>query len=389
MPYPSVLKSIARSMPVMGWVVDERDRLRGEVQRLAEQRDALGQRLARLEQEHDALLRRFGELEVDRDYRAKLEREIEIFKDLDVHALPPIFHYWSNTHLRPLFDECGIHDIDGFFAEHLFESARRCDVPARFVSIGSGNCDLEVRVATRLRAMGLQSFTLECLELNPHMLARGREHAAAAGVTDLVEFVEGDFNAWRPHGAYSAAMASHSLHHVVNLEGLFDGIKASLPEGGRFVVSDIIGRNGHQRWPEALERVQALWRELPERCRYNVLLSRHEPEYVNHDCSTEGFEGIRAQDILPLLVERFDFPLFVAFANVIAPFVDRAFGHHFDPQSASDRAFIDRVHAIDEEGFQSGALKPGQIIAVMSPSPVATHRVARGLTPQRSIRRPD
>jgi SAM-dependent methyltransferase len=345
-----VLKSIARSMPVMGWVVEERDRLRGEVQRLAVQRDTLGQRLADLEQEHEALLRRVVELEADRDYRAKLEREIEHFKDVDVHALPPIFHYWSNTHLRPLF---------------------------------------EVRVATRLRAMGLQSFTLECLELNPHMLARGREHAAAAGVADLVEFVEGDFNAWRPRGPYSAAMASHSLHHVVNLEGLFDGIKSSLPEGGRFVVSDIIGRNGHQRWPEALEQVQALWREMPERCRYNLLLSRHEPEYVNHDCSTEGFEGVRAQDILPLLVERFDFPVFVAFANVIAPFVDRAFGHHFDPESASDRAFIDRIHAIDEDGFRSGALKPTQMIAVMSPSAVASHRVARGLTPQRSIRPPD
>lgn len=258
MPYPSVPKSIARGVPVMGWVIDERDRLRGEVQRLAGERDALGQRLAHLETEHDALLRRVAELETDRDYRAKLEREIEHFKDVDVHALPPIFHYWSNAHLRPLFDECGIHDIDGFFAEHLFESARRCGGPARFVSIGSGNCDLEVRVATRLRAMGLLSFTLECLELNPHMLARGGEHAAAAGVTELVEFVEGDFNARRPRGAYSAAMASHSLHHVVNLEGLFDGIKTALPEGGRFVVFDIIGRNGHQRWPEALERVQAL-----------------------------------------------------------------------------------------------------------------------------------
>ncbi len=66
-----------------------------------------------------------------------------------------------------------------------------------------------------------------------------------------------------------------------------------------FVTNDMIGRNGHQRWPEALEIVNQYWHELPEAYRYNKLLSRYEPEYMNWDCSTEGFEGIRAQDILP------------------------------------------------------------------------------------------
>ena len=43
-----------------------------------------------------------------------------------------------------------------------------------------------------------------------------------------------------------------------------------------------------------------------------------------------SFEGIRAQDILPLLVERFTFDEFIGFGNVIDPFVDRSFGPNFD-----------------------------------------------------------
>jgi len=33
------------------------------------------------------------------------------------------------------------------------------------------------------------------------------------------------------------------------------------------------------------------------------------------DCSKQGFEGIRAQDILPLLVKKFSFRSFLGFGN--------------------------------------------------------------------------
>ena len=81
----------------------------------------------------------------------------------------------------------------------------------------------------------------------------------------------------------------------------------------------MIGRNGHQLWPEALEIVHEFWRQLPERYRYNRALKRYEELYENWDCSLESFEGIRAQDILPLLLEYFHFQLFVGCGNVIDP----------------------------------------------------------------------
>jgi hypothetical protein len=176
------------------------------------------------------------------------------------------------------------------------------------------------------------------------------------------------------------------LHHVVDLENLFDTIRKCLNEHGYFITSDIIGRNGHMRWPEALAQVNELWRELPERYHYNHQLRRMEPEYENWDCSKEGFEGIRAQDVLPELLKRFNFAFYAGFGNVIDIFVDRSFGHNFDANDAHDRAFVDRVHAIDEAGFQSGSLTPTHMLAVMSPSEVDCI-CARGLTPQRSVHR--
>jgi len=324
------------------------------------------------------------------DYETRLASETRTYKDVeDINVLPGIFHYWSNKYLRPMLEEYGVSNPDQFFAKYLFESAEKCGHAApTFVSIGAGNCDTEVRVAKLLKDAGLQCFSIECLDMNRHMLQRGTEMAVREGVAEHIAVVEGDFNQWRANKQYVAVMANQSLHHVVNLEGLFDEIKRVLNPKGYFVTSDMIGRNGHQRWPEALTAVENFWSELPQGYRYNQQLNRHEDVYKNWDCSIEGFEGIRAQDILPLLIERFDFHLFIGFANVIDIFVDRSFGHNFKAGEEWDRAFIDRVHTFDEAGLSAGTLTPTHMMAVLTTQPPSQNFYARGLSPRMSIRMP-
>lgn len=326
------------------------------------------------------------------DYAARLRQEQEIFAgQTDVNELPAIFHYWSHTYLRPKLEHFGSANPDEFFANALqaalHDATQR---PARFVSLGAGNCDTEVRVAQILAARGLRDFVLECVDINPVMLQRGAALARDAGLSEQVVPVSGDFNDWQPARRYDAAMANQSLHHVVNLEGLFDAIAANLPPHGRFVVSDMVGRNGHLRWPEALAIVREYWSELPPEYRYHRQLLCQWDEYSDFDCSGEGFEGIRAQDILPLLTERFGFESFLGFANVIDPFIDRGFGGHFDAESARDRDLIDRIHARDEAEMLTGTVKPTHLMAVMRGlSYTGPTRVWQHMTPQHSLRVPD
>lgn len=324
----------------------------------------------------------------DSKYAARLAQETQTYKDVaDINILPPIFHYWSNRYLRPMLEEFGFSNPDQFFAKYLCESAAACDAENPvFVSIGAGNCDTEVRVAKLMKAAGLARFTIECLDMNPHMLERGRQMAQSEGVADHIAIAQGDFNKWKASRQYCGVMANQSLHHVLNLEGLFDEIKRAIHPRGYFVTSDIIGRNGHQRWPEALTEVQRFWQELPSAYRYNQQLKRHEELYTNWDCSIEGFEGIRAQDIVPLLLQRFDFHVYIGFSNVIDVFIDRSFGHNFDADAEWDRAFIDKLHAFDEEALRSGKLTPTHMMAVLTAQPAAQHLYARGLSPQRSVR---
>jgi len=323
-------------------------------------------------------------------YARRLANEKQAFDECPVvHDLPPIYEYWAAKFLVPMFAPFGITDTEQFFFlytqkfhEHFPHSSMR------IASVGCGNCDLEVRLARRLVDAGIDDFTIECIDINEVMLARGVKLAESHGVAEHILTTTFDINRWEPRQTYDIIIACHSLHHVVELEQLFAVIRHSLNPEGYFLTVDMIGRNGHMRWPEALALVQEFWRELPERYRYNHSMKRHEPEFINHDCSTEGFEGIRAQDILPLLIQNFHFEFFAPFSNIVTVFIDRPFGPNFDVTAEWDTNFIDRVHARDEEGILSGELKPTQMGAVLRNRPVETTLLHPRLTPQFCVRVP-
>lgn len=323
------------------------------------------------------------------DYQKRVSAEVQTFKHCEnVHELPDIFHYWSNKYLLPMMQPFGFTNPNDFFFLKLRNLIG--DSPNSFVriaSIGSGNCDLEVELAKKLAAHGHQDFVFDCLDINPDMLDRGSRLAEAEGVGKHISPICADFNAWKPKKhTYRAILANQSLHHVLNLEGLFRAIQYSLDHQGKLLVSDMIGRNGHMRWPEALELVEEFWQELPEQYRYNHLMDRLEISFINHDCSTEGFEGIRAQDILPLLVQNFSFEFFLPFGNVIFPFVDRAFGHNYNANEEWDKQFIDRVHAADENAILEHKITPTSMLAVLSMAESKTTLRHPNLTPAECIR---
>ena len=324
-------------------------------------------------------------------YEDRIAAERAFFEGCtNVHELPDIFHYWSDGKIRPQQEVFGFSSPIGLFEKNLAEQCERGRGRAqRFISIGSGNCDLEIGLARSLLARGHRCFAIECLDLNPAMLERGRAMAERETIGQWIDFLEADFNEWQPQHEYDAVIANQSLHHVLNLEGLFRRIHESLKPGGRFVISDMIGRNGHQLWPEAMEIVQEFWRELPPSYRFNNLLQRHEEVLDNWDCSQEGFEGIRAQDILPLLLGRFHFQFFFAFGNVIDPFVSRCFGHNFNASAQWDREFIDRVHRCDQQEMLAGHIKPTHMLAVVGNERDVPKVYAEPFSPEFCVRWPD
>ncbi len=307
----------------------------------------------------------------------------------ELRQLPEIHHYWANRYLVPELGRFGFNNTEDFFFNHaknFLKQAKHRRV--NILSIGTWDCDFELRITRRLLLWQLKDFSIECLEVNPEQLAAGRAAVERAGLVGYFRFTLADPNLWEPYRKYDIVFSNQSLHDIWNLEGLFAAVRRSLRSNGLFIVSDMIGRNGTRLWPEAVEALKPWWQELPESYRFNRVTQRQEHEFINRDMTAQGLGSVRSQDILPLLLERFDCMFFFPYGNIIFAFIDRCFGHNFNAEADWDRDFIDRVHARDEAGLLSGELKPAAMLAVFTKRKtdmVLRHPV---LTPRHCLRMP-
>jgi SAM-dependent methyltransferase len=321
----------------------------------------------------------------------RLKAEIEFYREVEnVADLPGSFIAWSGEFLLPKLQAMGYVSIEDIWIRAVGDLQReRAHGALRIVSLGAGNCENEVALAEALIKHGISEFSIDCLELSSFMIERGRSLIQEKQLSAKMRVIETDLNEWVASETYDVFFANHSLHHIEGLEHLFSQVSRSMAPDGVFLVNDMIGRNGHMRWPEAMSILNVIWSSMPRRYKYNHLLDRVEDEYENWDCSVEGFEGIRAQDILPLLISNFEFKFFLGFGNLINVFVDRAFGHNFDPLSSEDMTFIRRVAAVDEELLLMGALKPTQMFGVLVRKGTPHPQVfLNGVTPEFSVRLP-
>jgi SAM-dependent methyltransferase len=325
----------------------------------------------------------------DSSYAARVDAQIGQYSDPDaIGRLPPIYHHWTHRHLIPkvvsVFGRGNLFEIYAAeFSAALSEQSDTRDI----LSLGCGDADTDIKIARAMREGGAGPFRIHGLELSEHRLARAREAVEREGLGECFSFAAADLNAWRADRRYAGVFAHHTLHHVAELEHLFSEVEGCLHPRGRFVLVDMIGRNGHMRWPEALHWIEFLWRFIPSRYKYHHRLMQQHDEFVNWDCSTTGFEGIRAQDILPLLLERFDFSHFLGFGGIIDPFIERGYGPNLRVEDPDDLAFLDFVEELNDLLLDVGAITPTMAFGVARAGKGAAETICwRELTPEDSVR---
>lgn len=305
---------------------------------------------------------------------SKIAAEIQTFTRVlkeggVVSSIPSIQTYKSTKFIGPrLQNVFGERDIATLFAKEMRDNWLRQikpDQKLNIISLGSGDCLTEFKVVEYLIKNNVY-FNFVCTDLTPAVSEYAQTQARIKGFDSLMRFETINLNNSYPSGLFDIVLANHSLHHFVELEFIFDNAKKSMTDDGCFIVNDMIGRNGHARWPEALQFVDHFWNYLPLEKRVHTRSGVLHEKYINYDCTvSDPYEGIRAQDILKLLLERFKFRKFVAFGNIIDPFVDRIYGHNFSADSDDDRRFIDLVENINNTLIDCGVVKPTAMFAVL------------------------
>jgi hypothetical protein len=88
---------------------------------------------------------------------------------------------------------------------------------------------------------------------------------------------------------------------------------------------------------------------------------------------------------LGLLLKWFNPDVYVTFANVVDPFVDRIYGPNFDATNAEDLAFINAVGRLDDAAIDLGLVTPTHLVASFRTNAVDC-RYPRRRSPQRTLR---
>lgn len=330
------------------------------------------------------------------NYNDRVKAQIEQYKNLEaLTGLPEIYKYWNQKFVIPKIREVfGVSNHIDLYANQ-FKTVIESDLDRNHIllSIGSGECLLEISIAEKLLEYGVTNFHFYASEISPIRLDRAKKNVTKAGLDSYFEFIDIDFNEQKLSGnqSFSGIMAQHTLHHINELEFLFEYLNDSILDNGVFVVVDIIGRNGHMRWPEVLSEVEKIWDFIPDSYKFNHQHKKPQLDFVNWDCSKVGFEGIRAQDILPLLCQYFDFTHFLGVGGIVDVFVERSYGHNFDVNDPKDTMFLDLIEMYNEKLLSLGLIKPTMIFAIVrkSGSFHGKQRYWKGLSADSAIRKVD
>ena len=304
----------------------------------------------------------------DLDAEYHIKQQAKFFSDAkNIHEdLPASYAYWHFNYVQPFLSE--FYGSDDFYVSSIKHWAKHRvnGRPITICSVGCGEAKSEIQLCKILLSSGFEALKFHCIDIAPGAISRAKEYAHNQGLSRYFNFAVEDYSAAVGVESYDIVIATQVLHHIVELERFFTGVRKSIEDTGCFLTIDMIGRNGHMLWPEALLIVDRIWSNLPRKFKYNHLFQRFEDVWSNWDHSKEDNEGIRAQDVLRLLIENFSFNRYFVAGNMAPAIFGRQFGLNFDPNNPSERILIDTISRLDHDLISIGYLKPTILYGMMS-----------------------
>ena len=186
-----------------------------------------------------------------------------------------------------------------------------------------------------------------------------RQATAALSSVAQISGVLGDVNAISAEQfgniTFDIVMFVSGLHHVVEIEHVLETVMELLVPNGEFwIVGEAIGRNGNQLWPEALDAANRIFSRLPDRFRRNASTGKVDSTVPETDFSANSFEGIRSEEIEPLLLRYFD-PLEMYRKNCFLwRLVNPDYFNNYDLKNQEDRYIVLSLIAAEYNLWKTG-----------------------------------
>ena len=233
--------------------------------------------------------------------KLRVVRELEpdgiIHKTMDKEFMPilePITNEAAYNYASRLLS-ASIIQIQPDFKKRLMQRAETQD-RVRVLSLCSGAARIEAGYAAHLD----KNVEWSLLDINKDLLCMASTQFSPLVKIDLIQ---ANVNELSYTGEkWDIILCVSALHHVVELEKLISFCHNSLNTGGEFwSIGEYVGRNGNRLWPDAYAEANRFFKTLPEEFRLNQHTNQVDQVIPYNDYSVGCFEGIRSEDIEPIL----------------------------------------------------------------------------------------
>ena len=222
----------------------------------------------------------------------------------DYWTCHPIINEYVNTIIAP-----GSANILEWFAKNF------AGIPLeRGLSIGCGTGTAE-RQAIQA---GLCRF-IDGYDISSASVEVARQEALKASLGGTLHYRVSNLNSLKiPKEYYDLALCVGSLHHVENLEHLFQEMRTGLKPGSFIFINEYVGPSRLQWTEKQLKILNRVWEIMPHEFRKaGPLVSVNKKDLIRVDPS----EAVRSSDIIPLLYDHFEIVAHVEYGgSFLMPF---------------------------------------------------------------------
>lgn len=270
---------------------------------------------------------------------------------------------WHSTVVQQFFQEKYLdgHSVSNFIGAYL--GTRKIE---NVLELGGG--------------LGQQSIALynmldiercDVLDISDVAVAEGNRRAKEQGQN--IHFAVSDLNTDPlPSREYDLIIASGSLHHISNLEYLFEQINAHLSSDGVFFTNDYMGPSQMQWRPKQLELMNAIVACLPDEMnrvahKDDAVVRQIKPIPLEIFAKHDPSEGVRAADIFDVMGRYLDIERIAPFGQTLVYEVLRGRVHNFDDGDPKDKAILSLMLLLEKEMIDAGALTSDFNLAIARP----------------------
>ena len=219
----------------------------------------------------------------------------------------PVPFDWSDSSIvREYMNKCISGNPDIGWLQHACQKYLKLLFGTKHcLSLGCGSGALE-RQVRRLAVCD----TIDAIDIAQSAIEEARRLQQEQNITGINYYQANIENIRLPVNRYDAVFSSSTVHHIRNLEGLFEQIKGAMKESGFFIMAEYVGPSQFQFTDKVIDIINGILQTLPsaykkltsDPTRTKEFFVRVTRQYMN---ANDPSEAARSDEIILLLSSYF------------------------------------------------------------------------------------